>query len=67
MIYLCVLSVISIISISVMQIGTSDATRAAAVAKKVEQDVSGIDVNMGCPKSFSLKGRCSVFIYQVKN
>ena len=56
MIYLCVLSVISIISISVMQIGTSDATRAAAVAKKVEQDVSGIDVNMGCPKSFSLKG-----------
>ena len=57
MIYLCVLSVISIISISVMQIGTSDATRAAAVAKKVEQDVSGIDVNMGCPKSFSLKGR----------
>lgn len=40
----------------VMQIGTSDATRAAAVAKKVEQDVSGIDVNMGCPKSFSLKG-----------
>ena len=42
--------------ISVMQIGTSDPNRAAAVARKVEADVSGIDVNMGCPKSFSLKG-----------
>ena len=40
----------------VMQIGTSDANRAAAVGRKVENDVSGIDVNMGCPKSFSLKG-----------
>ena len=40
----------------VIQIGTSDPNRAAAVARKVEQDVSGIDVNMGCPKSFSLKG-----------
>ena len=39
-----------------MQIGTSDPNRAAAVARKVEADVSGIDVNMGCPKSFSLKG-----------
>ena len=44
------------IFISVMQIGTSDPNRAAAVARKVEADVSGIDVNMGCPKSFSLKG-----------
>ena len=40
----------------VMQIGTSDANRAAAVGRKVENDVSGIVVNMGCPKSFSLKG-----------
>jgi len=40
----------------VLQIGTSDADRAVMVAKKVEQDVDGIDVNMGCPKSFSLKG-----------
>ena len=40
----------------VMQIGTSDANRASAVARKVEGDVSGIDVNMGCPKSFSLSG-----------
>lgn len=25
-------------------------------AKKVENDVAGIDINMGCPKSFSIKG-----------
>ena len=40
----------------VIQIGTSDPARAAAVGRKVERDVSGLDVNMGCPKSFSLKG-----------
>ena len=40
----------------VLQIGTSDGDRAAAVAKKVERDISGLDVNMGCPKGFSLKG-----------
>ena len=40
----------------VIQVGTSDPARAAAVGRKVERDVSGLDVNMGCPKSFSLKG-----------
>lgn len=40
----------------VLQIGTSDGDLAAAAAKKVENDISGIDVNMGCPKGFSLKG-----------
>ena len=40
----------------VLQIGTNDGDRAAAVAKKVEGDISGLDVNMGCPKGFSLKG-----------
>jgi len=40
----------------VLQIGTSDGDRAAAVAKKMEHDIDGIDVNMGCPKPFSLKG-----------
>ena len=40
----------------VLQIGTCDAKRAAKVAKIVENDVDGIDINMGCPKSFSLKG-----------
>lgn len=40
----------------VLQIGTSDPNRAVKVAKMVEKDVDGIDVNMGCPKSFSMKG-----------
>lgn len=41
----------------VLQIGTCDATRALEVAKMVEQDVAGIDLNMGCPKLFSLVGK----------
>uniref|UniRef100_UPI00193A55AE tRNA-dihydrouridine(20) synthase [NAD(P)+]-like isoform X1 n=2 Tax=Styela clava TaxID=7725 RepID=UPI00193A55AE len=40
----------------VLQIGTADAQRALQVAKLVENDVSGIDVNMGCPKEYSTKG-----------
>ena len=40
----------------VLQIGTSDADRAVRAAKHVQHDVSAIDVNMGCPKSFSIKG-----------
>lgn len=33
----------------IFQIGTSCPDRAVALAKMVQQDVSGIDVNMGCP------------------
>lgn len=40
----------------VIQIGTADAQRALKVAKLVENDVAAIDINMGCPKEFSLKG-----------
>nr|XP_009429259.2 tRNA-dihydrouridine(20) synthase [NAD(P)+]-like isoform X4 [Pan troglodytes] len=40
----------------VFQMGTSDAERALAVARLVENDVAGIDVNMGCPKQYSTKG-----------
>lgn len=40
----------------VLQIGTSDPARAAQVANMVEKDVAGIDVNMGCPKKFSILG-----------
>jgi tRNA-dihydrouridine synthase 2 len=36
--------------------GTSDAARAVEVARLVQDDVFGIDVNMGCPKPFSVKG-----------
>ena len=40
----------------VFQIGTCDPQRALQVAKMVENDVAAIDVNMGCPKEFSVKG-----------
>uniref|UniRef100_A0A2P2I822 tRNA-dihydrouridine(20) synthase (NAD(P)+)-like n=1 Tax=Hirondellea gigas TaxID=1518452 RepID=A0A2P2I822_9CRUS len=40
----------------IVQIGTSDAARALQVAKRLEPYVAGIDVNMGCPKEFSIKG-----------
>ena len=41
----------------VLQIGTCDPTRALKVAKMVEQDIAGIDLNMGCPKLFSMLGK----------
>ena len=40
----------------VLQLGTCDATRALKVARLVENDVAGIDINMGCPKRFSILG-----------
>lgn len=40
----------------VLQLGTCDAGRALRVGKMVENDVAGIDVNMGCPKKFSITG-----------
>lgn len=36
--------------------GTANPERALRVAKMVENDVAAIDINMGCPKEFSLKG-----------
>lgn len=44
----------------VLQIGTADASRALTVAKMMEGCVSGIDVNAGCPKLFSVKGGMGV-------
>lgn len=40
----------------VFQMGTSDPDRALKAGLLVAADVAGIDVNMGCPKAFSLKG-----------
>ncbi|XP_020588568.1 tRNA-dihydrouridine(20) synthase [NAD(P)+]-like [Phalaenopsis equestris] len=40
----------------VFQMGTSDAVRALAAAELVSKDVAAIDINMGCPKSFSVSG-----------
>ncbi|XP_049540110.1 tRNA-dihydrouridine(20) synthase [NAD(P)+]-like [Anopheles darlingi] len=44
----------------VLQIGTAAAERAAAVGRMLQEDVSAIDVNMGCPKDFSIKGGMGV-------
>ncbi|XP_050205515.1 uncharacterized protein LOC126655388 isoform X2 [Mercurialis annua] len=40
----------------VFQMGTSDAVRALTAAQLVCKDVAAIDINMGCPKSFSISG-----------
>lgn len=38
----------------IFQIGTNNSARALKAAKLVIDDVAGIDVNMGCPKHFSV-------------
>ncbi|KAJ1956134.1 tRNA-dihydrouridine synthase 2 [Dispira parvispora] len=40
----------------IFQVGTSDPDLALEAALKVASDVSGIDVNCGCPKKFSIQG-----------
>ncbi|MFS7894055.1 putative tRNA-dihydrouridine(20) synthase (NAD(P)(+)) [Helianthus anomalus] len=40
----------------VFQLGTSDAVRALTAAQLVCKDVAAIDINMGCPKAFSISG-----------
>ncbi|KAE9555449.1 hypothetical protein FO519_001304 [Halicephalobus sp. NKZ332] len=40
----------------VLQIGTNSPEKAVGVVKKVQQDIAAIDVNMGCPKPFSISG-----------
>lgn len=40
----------------VLQLGTASPERALKVAQMVENDVAAIDINMGCPKEFSIKG-----------
>ncbi|XP_068306771.1 uncharacterized protein [Pyrus communis] len=40
----------------VFQIGTSNAVRALKAAEIVCKDVAAVDINMGCPKSFSVSG-----------
>ncbi|CAI2292642.1 unnamed protein product [Caenorhabditis sp. 36 PRJEB53466] len=38
----------------ILQIGTNNGENAAKIARLVGDDVAGIDVNMGCPKPFSV-------------
>lgn len=40
----------------VLQVGSCSEDKLVAVCKKYSGDVAAIDVNMGCPKSFSLEG-----------
>lgn len=40
----------------IFQMGTADPVLASQAALLVCKDVRGVDVNMGCPKSFSVKG-----------
>lgn len=44
----------------VLQIGTANAERALETALLVQNDVAAIDINMGCPKEFSVKGGMGV-------
>lgn len=48
----------------VFQLGTASPERAVKVAKLIEEDVSAIDINMGCPKDFSLKGGMGAALLQ---
>ncbi|CAH8610106.1 unnamed protein product [Schistosoma margrebowiei] len=40
----------------IVQLGTPEPGTALKAAKMLENDVMGIDVNMGCPKAYSIKG-----------
>ncbi len=40
----------------IVQLGTSNGQRALNAARLIEKDVAGIDINMGCPKKFSIQG-----------
>jgi tRNA-dihydrouridine synthase 2 len=40
----------------ILQLGTGDPDLALQAARHVYEDVDGIDVNMGCPKKFSISG-----------
>ena len=40
----------------IYQMGTGESNLALQAATLVEKDVDGIDINMGCPKKFSVSG-----------
>ncbi|KAJ2081422.1 tRNA-dihydrouridine synthase 2 [Coemansia sp. RSA 988] len=48
----------------IFQLGSADPALALAAAKVVEQDVSGIDLNCGCPKRFSVHGGMGAALLQ---
>ncbi|TDH66719.1 hypothetical protein CCR75_007849 [Bremia lactucae] len=48
----------------IFQIGTADAVLALKAAEAVARDVSAIDINMGCPKHFSIQGGMGAALLQ---
>ncbi|KNC78833.1 hypothetical protein SARC_08750 [Sphaeroforma arctica JP610] len=40
----------------ILQLGTANADRAVKVAIMMQNDIAGVDVNMGCPKPYSVLG-----------
>lgn len=47
-----------------LQLGSAEPTRAVQVANLVQDDVAAIDVNMGCPKDYSVKGGCGAALLE---
>ena len=48
----------------IFQIGSSDSVRCLKACKIIENDVLGIDLNMGCPKKFSILGGMGAALLQ---
>ncbi|KAM7534154.1 hypothetical protein Aperf_G00000109723 [Anoplocephala perfoliata] len=48
----------------ILQLGTADAKRALMAAQTVQVDVAAVDVNMGCPKDYSIKGGMGAALLQ---
>ena len=40
----------------ILQIGTNSPDTAVKAVEKLLPDIGGVDVNMGCPKKFSVSG-----------
>ncbi|KAI3380443.1 hypothetical protein SNEBB_001669 [Seison nebaliae] len=49
----------------ILQLGTASPELAVKAAKKLEEFVAGVDINMGCPKSFSI--HCGMGAALLKN
>ncbi|CAI5730809.1 unnamed protein product [Hyaloperonospora brassicae] len=48
----------------IFQIGTADAVLALKAAETVARDVAAVDINMGCPKHFSIQGGMGAALLQ---
>lgn len=48
----------------IVQLGASTASDALAATRVIEDDIHGIDINMGCPKRFSVQGGMGAALLQ---